>query len=88
MTGRGHLRHLVGSRPAANEIDDRHLPDWEREIPGVVLTEVQVAIDEVFVLTAVENDRPTFALAGGQDECGALIGREGVNAGARDECDG
>ncbi|OLD21488.1 MAG: hypothetical protein AUJ01_02060 [Acidobacteria bacterium 13_1_40CM_3_65_5] len=60
----------------------------EREISRVVLAKVEVAVDEVFVLAAMVDDRPAFPLAGREDERGAFSGGEGVYAGAGDEYDG
>jgi hypothetical protein len=82
------LRQFGGGRRHTHEINHGHLVNGEGHVFPAVNAEVEVAIDQVFVLIAVEDDGSALALTVGEDEGGPLGGREYVDAGAHDECGG
>ena len=82
---RAKLRQFGSGRRPAHEINHGHLIHGERHVFTAVDAKIEVPIDQVLALIAVEDDGSALALTGGEDEGGPLGGRERVNAGTRDE---
>src|SRR5262249_28872446 len=68
----GQLRELAGGRLTADEVDDRDLIERKGQILRIVLREIQVAVDEVFALIAVEGNDAALAFAAGENKSRAL----------------
>ena len=78
------LRELSRLRLPAGEVDHRNLFDRERPV-FIAGRDVEVAVDQVFVLIAVEGDGAAGPFAVGENEIDPLWGGERVGAGAGDE---
>src|SRR5947207_13900223 len=85
---RAKLCQLGGGRLPAHEINHGNLLDREGHVLPAIDAEVEVTVNQVLVLIAVEDDGAALPLAIGEDERGPLRGRQRVNAGARHERDG